>query len=46
MVWGLVDQGNSCRITLDLNAQAGMAKKRLAQSKLVGQVLKSGAAGA
>jgi integrase len=45
VVQELLRHANS-RITLDLYAQAGMAKKRLAQSKLVGQVLKNGAAGA
>jgi len=45
VVQELLRHANS-RITLDLYAQAGMAKKRLAQSKLVRQVLKKGAAGA
>jgi site-specific recombinase XerD len=45
VVQELLRHANS-RITLDLYAQAGMAKKPLAQSKLVGQVLKNGAAGA
>jgi hypothetical protein len=43
VVQELLRHANS-RITLDLYAQAGMPKKRLAQSKLVGQVLKNGAA--
>jgi hypothetical protein len=45
VVQELLRHANS-RITLDLYAQAGMDKKRLAQSKLVGQVPKKGAAGA
>lgn len=45
VVQELLRHANS-RITLDLYAQAGMVKKRLAQSKLVGKVLKKGTAGA
>ena len=43
VVQELLRHANS-RITLDLYAQAGMAEKRLAQSRLVKQVLKRGAA--
>ena len=41
MVQELLRHANS-RITLDLYAQANMGEKRLAQSKLVKQVLQKG----
>ena len=43
VVQELLRHANS-RITLDLYAQAGMAEKRLAQSRVVNQVLQRGPA--